>query len=60
MLVAIVIAPLRPARATISASRSWCLAFKTSCLMPSLRKNLEIASDFSIDAVPTRTGCPLA
>ena len=34
MLVAMVTAPLRPAWATISASRSWNLAFSTTCLMP--------------------------
>jgi hypothetical protein len=31
MLVEIVTAPLRPACATISASRSWCFAFNTLC-----------------------------
>ena len=34
MLVAIVTAPRRPAWATISASRSWYLAFKTWCGIP--------------------------
>ena len=34
MLVATVTAPLRPASATIDASRSCCLALSTSCLTP--------------------------
>ena len=34
MLVAMVTAPLRPAWATISASRSCCLALRTLCLTP--------------------------
>ena len=34
MFVAIVTLPLRPACATISASRSWNLALRTLCLMP--------------------------
>ena len=34
MLVEIVTRPRRPAWATISASRSWCLAFRTWCVMP--------------------------
>ena len=36
MLVAMVTAPLRPAWATISASRWWCLALSTWCGMPRL------------------------
>ncbi len=38
MFVAMVTAPLRPAWATISASRLWCLALSTSCLIPRLPK----------------------
>ncbi len=34
MFVATVTAPLRPACATIAASRSWCLALRTSCGTP--------------------------
>ena len=34
MFVATVTAPLRPACATICASRSWCFALSTSCGMP--------------------------
>ena len=58
MLVAIVTAPYLPACATIIASRSWCLALSTSCLMPLFFRSLERYSDFSTETVPTRTGCP--
>ena len=58
MLVAIVTAPLRPACATISASRSCCLALSTLCLMPLRLSMPAIFSDFSMEIVPTSTGCP--
>ncbi len=58
MLVATVTAPLRPAWATIAASRSWYLAFSTSCGMPLRLSILETSSDFSTLIVPTRTGWP--
>ena len=58
MLVAIVTAPLRPASATIAASRSWCLALSTSCLTPRRLSMSERYSEFSIDTVPTSTGRP--
>ncbi len=61
MLVAMVTAPLRPAWATIEASRSWYLAFSTTCLTIGGRESiLESISLFSIETVPTRTGCPFA
>ena len=60
MLVAIVTAPKRPAWATISASRSWYFAFKTTCLIPARFRRVERCSDFSIEIVPTRTGRPEA
>ena len=60
MLVAIVTIPLRPACATISASDSWNLAFKTWCLIPYFLSMSEINSDFSIDVVPTRIGRPVS
>ena len=58
MFVAIVTIPRRPACATISASRSWNLAFSTTCFTPFLCKIPDSRSDFSIDVVPTSTGCP--
>ena len=57
MLVAIVTAPGYPAFATISASCAWNLAFNTLCLMPALVNALESNSDFSMEIVPTNTGC---
>ena len=60
MLVATVTAPSLPAWATISASRSWFLALRRLCLMPSFWRSLLRCSFFSMDTVPTRTGCPLA
>ena len=60
MLVAIVTAPNRPACATISASRSWYFAFRTTCLMPARFSRVERCSDFSIEMVPTSTGRPEA
>ena len=58
MLVAMVTAPLRPAWATISASRSWCLAFSTSWRTPRFLSSADSRSDFSIETVPTSTGWP--
>ena len=58
MLVAIVTAPLRPACATIDASRSWYLAFRTTCGIPLRLSIPESISLFSIDRVPTRVGWP--
>ena len=60
MFVAIVTVPNLPACAIISASFSWNLAFNTSCLIPSFLRILLNFSDFSIDTVPTRTGCPFS
>ena len=60
MLVAIVTPPRRPACAMISPSRSWFLAFNTSCGMPSCLKCAERISFFSTDTVPTKTGCPFS
>jgi hypothetical protein len=48
------------ASATISASLSCCLAFKTLCgTQASFNKSLKY-SDFSTDIVQTRTGCPFS
>ena len=58
MLVATVTAPLRPAWATIAASRSWYFAFSTSCGTPLRLSILDRSSDFSTLVVPTSTGCP--
>ena len=60
MLVAMVTAPNLPAWATISASRSWFLAFRTLWRMPVRCSSLEMYSLFSMLTVPTRTGWPLA
>ena len=60
MLVAMVTAPSRPAWATISASRSWYLALSTWCGIPRFLSSAASCSDFSIDTVPTSTGCPPA
>ena len=57
MLVAMVTMPRRPAWATISASRSWNLAFSTTWRTPLRCRMAERRSDFSIDVVPTSTGC---
>jgi hypothetical protein len=56
MLVEIVTAPLRPAWATISASRSCCLAFRTLCGMPRFLSFFASISDVSMEIVPTRIG----
>ena len=58
MFVAMVTASLRPAWATISASRWWCLALSTSCLTPRCSSMPEISSLRSIETVPTRIGRP--
>ncbi len=60
IFVAIVTIPWRPASATISASFSCCLAFNTLCLTPFLFSIWLISSEFSIEIVPTRTGCPFS
>ena len=59
ILVATVTAPTTPARAMIAASRSCCLAFKTSCGTPLRFKIADNSSDFSTLTVPTKTGWPL-
>ena len=56
MLVAIVIALGCPACATISASRSCCFAFNTSCFILAFFNIPERYSDTSMDDVPTKTG----
>ena len=58
MLVATTTAPLRPAWATIMASFSWFFAFSTWCGTPRRLSLPESSSDFSIETVPTRIGCP--
>ena len=58
MLVETVTAPLRPACATMCASRSCCLAFSTWCGMPAFLRSSARCSDFSMEMVPTRTGWP--
>ena len=60
MLVATVTAPNLPAWATISASFSWFLALRTLCLMPCLVSSFERTSDFSMEVVPAKTGCPFS
>ena len=57
MLVAMVTMPRRPACATISASRSWNLALRTTWRTPLRARIAESRSDFSIEMVPTSTGC---
>ena len=56
ILVAIVTIPGLPALAIISASFSWCLAFKIWCGMFLLFRYWETSSDDSTETVPTRTG----
>ncbi|MNL35702.1 hypothetical protein D3C87_1577450 [compost metagenome] len=58
MLVAIVIILGRPAWATISASRSCCLAFSTWWGSFSLFSRSDRYSEVSIEVVPTSTGWP--
>src|SRR5207249_364571 len=50
----------RPACATMPASCSWYFALRTTCGTPFFFRRLARCSDFSIEIVPTRTGCPLA
>jgi len=58
MFVEIVIAPLRPACATIEASRWWCFAFSTLNGSPFCLRMFATTSLFSTDTVPTSTGWP--
>jgi hypothetical protein len=58
MLVAMVIAPGRPAWAITSASRACCLAFSTLCGRPALVNSADRCSLASIEVVPTSTGWP--
>src|SRR5438874_2022154 len=51
MLVEMVTAPLRPAWATISASRMWYLALSTVCTMPFCLSMCDSTSDFSTEMV---------
>ena len=60
MLVEMVTPPLRPAWATISASRWWCLALRTLWGMPRFLRSEATTSLFATETVPTRMGCPLA
>ena len=58
MLVAMVMAPFLPACATISASRSWFLAFSTLKLRVYFCSIFARVSLFSTLTVPTSTGWP--
>ena len=58
MLVAIVTAPRRPARETISASCWWNLALRTVWMTPARLSIRERTSEASTLVVPTRTGWP--
>jgi len=58
IFVAMVTAPFEPASAIIRASRAWFLAFNISCFTPLLMSKAESFSDFSMETVPTRIGCP--
>ena len=60
MFVATVTASSLPACVTISASRSCCFAFSTSCGMPFFCSSRESFSDFSTEIVPTSTGWPFS
>ena len=60
MLVEMVTAPLRPAWATISASRSWCLALRTLWGTPRFLRSEATTSLLATETVPTRIGWPLA
>ena len=60
IFVAMVTAPNLPACATISASFSWFLAFKTLCGILSFLRSFERISLFSMLIVPTRIGCPFS
>ena len=60
MLVAIVTAPIRPASAIVSPSRSACsgFAFSTTWFTPLRRSWSDSFSETSTEIVPTRTGWP--
>ena len=60
MFVATVTAPSLPACATISASFSWFFALRTLCLMPAFVSMRLSSSFFSMETVPTSTGCPFS
>ena len=60
MLVEMVTAPLRPAWATISASRWCCLALSTLCGTPFFLRKLETTSLLAMETVPTSTGWPFS
>jgi hypothetical protein len=60
MFVAIVTEPDLPAWATISASFSWNFAFRTTWGTFFAFNIVERCSDFSMETVPTRTGCPFS
>ena len=60
IFVATVTAPFAPAVCMICASFSWFLAFSTLCAIFSFTKSLCKISLFSMLAVPTSTGWPLA
>ena len=62
MLVAIITAPLRPAWAIRSPSRSACsgLALSTACSTPLRFSSPEIISETSTETVPTRIGWPVS
>ena len=59
MFVAMVTAPKRPACAMMCASCSWNLALRTLWLSPRLASRRARCSEFSIEIVPTRHGCPV-
>ncbi len=62
MFVAIVTAPVRPAWATISASRAACSgkALSSSCLMPRRLSMLLNLIDLSTSVVPIKIGRPVS
>ena len=62
MLVAIITAPLRPAWAIRSPSRSACSGFalSTACSIPARFSSAEIISETSTATVPTRIGWPFS
>ena len=57
MLVEIVTFPGNPAFSIISASSSWCLAFRIEWDIFCFFKIEEINSEFSTDVVPIKIGC---
>ncbi len=60
MLVEMVTAPLRPAWATISASRWCCLALRTWWGTPFFFRKVDTTSLLAMETVPTRTGWPFS